>query len=147
MACLLRMDLTLYRILSQQLSPAPNLALVKEGQLLPEEWPVVLEKIVTYRKKFQYFTVTDGKTTLTCNSDMPDFCDRIAKVELGTIIHLLGSRTVFSTQNNGYVVIAEDFATLKQYDEHLREIREAEARRLADLHDEMSLYHAASYAE
>jgi hypothetical protein len=34
----------------------------------------------------------------------------------------------------------EDFATLKQYDEHLRAIREAEARRLADLHDEIANY-------
>jgi hypothetical protein len=141
------MDLTLYRILAQQLLPAPDLNVVKQGQLLPEEWPVVLDKIVTYRKKFQHFTVTDGKTTLICNSDSPDLCDRIARTELGTIIHLLGSRTVFSTQNNGYLVMVEDFATLKQYDLHLREIREAEARRLADMHDELSRYHTATYAD
>lgn len=143
MACKLRMDLTLYSILSQQLTPRPDLAQVAQGQLLPEEWPVVLSKIVTYRKKFQYFTVTDGRTTLICNSDVPDFCDRVTRVELGTIIHLLGAKTVYSTQHKCYVVLAEEFATLKQYDEHLRSIREAEARRLADLHDEMALYQYA----
>lgn len=144
MACISRMDLTLYRILSQQLTPMPDLGQVTDGKLLPEEWPVVLDKIVTYRKKFQYFTVTDGRRTLICNSDVPDFCDRITRVELGTIIHLLGSKTVYSTQHKCYVAIVEDFVTLKQYDEHLRRIREAEARRLADIHDEMALY---QYAE
>ena len=117
--------------------------MVRDGHLLPEEWPVVLDKITTYRKKIQYFTVTDGKTSLICTSDVPDLYNRIAATEVGTIIHLLGARTVFSPQHRSYVVTMEDFVTLKQYDEHLRRIREAEARRLADLHDEMSAYHHA----
>jgi hypothetical protein len=135
------MDLTLYRLLTQQLSPQPDLSLVKQSQLLPEAWPVVLDKIITYRKKIQHFTVTDGKTSLICISDVPDLYNRIASTEIGTIIHLLGARTVFNPTHRGYVVHAEDFVTLKQYDEHLREVREAEARRLADLHDELSEYH------
>lgn len=139
------MDFTLYRLLVQQLSSRPELSLVKQGQPLPEEWPVVLDKIVTYRKQILHFTVTDGKTSLICQSDMPDLYDRIATIELGTIIHLLGARPVFSQQHHGYVANIEDFVTLKQYDEHLRQIREAEARRLADLHDEMAAYHHMSY--
>lgn len=135
------MDFSLYRILSQHLSPPPDLSLVKQGQLLPEEWPVVLEKISTFRKKVQFFTITDSKTSVICHSNVPDLYDRITATELGTIIHLLGTRTVFDQQHRCYVVHVEDFVTLKQYDEHLRRIREAEARRLADLHDEMAEYH------
>lgn len=135
------MDFSLYHILTQQLSPPPDLSLVKQGQLLPEEWPVVLEKISTFRKKVQFFTITDGKTPLICYSSVPDLYDRITATELGTIIHLLGARTVFDQQHRCYVLHIEDFVTLKQYDEHLRRIREAEARRLADLADEMAEYH------
>ncbi len=135
------MDFALYHILTQQLSPSPDLSLVKQGQLLPEEWPVVLEKISTFRKKVQFFTITDGKTPLICYSSVPDLYDRITATELGTIIHLLGARTVFDQQHRCYVLHIEDFVTLKQYDEHLRKIREAEARRLADLADEMAEYH------
>ena len=130
------MELTLYRILTQQLSPQPELANVKQqGQLLPEEWPVVLEKINTYRKQIQAFYVTDGKTSLLCTSKVPDLYDRIAATEVGTIIHLLGAKTIYNQSQRHYVVQVEDFVTLKQYDEHLRTIREAEARRLADLAD------------
>lgn len=136
------MDLSLYRILTQQLSSPPDLTQVKQGRLLPEEWPVVLEKITTYRKKTQSFSITDGKVSVLCISDMPDLYDRIAATELGTIIHLLGSRTVFSQTHKSYIIQVEDFVTLKQYDEHLREIREAEARRLAELHDELAYYHS-----
>lgn len=134
------MDLSLYRILSQHLSPPPDLSLVKQGQLLPEEWPVVLEKISTFRKKVQFFTITDGKSSVICHSNVPDLYDRVNATELGTIIHLLGTRTVFDQQHRCYVVHLEDFVTLKQYDEYLRGIREAEARRLADLHDELAEY-------
>jgi hypothetical protein len=137
------MDFSLYRLLSQHLAPSPDLSLVKQGQLLPEEWPVVLEKIVTFRKKVQFFTITDGKISVICHSNVPDLYDRVTGTELGTIIHLLGTRTVFDQQHRCYVVHLEDFVTLKQYDEHLRQIREAEARRLADLHDEMAEYHRA----
>jgi hypothetical protein len=134
------MDFSLYRILIQQLSPPPDLSLVKQGQLLPEEWPVVLDKIISYRKKVQSFIVTDSKTSVICTTDVPDLFDRIAATELGTIIHLLGARTVFSQAHRAYILNIEDFVTLKQYDEHLRKIREAEARRLADLHDELAEY-------
>jgi hypothetical protein len=134
------MDFSLYRILLQQVSPPPDLSLIKQGQLLPEEWPVVLEKILTFRKKVQSFTITDSKTSVICTSDVPDLYDRIAATELGTIIHLLGARTVFSQAHRTYILQIEDFVTLKQYDEHLRKIREAEARRLADLHDEIAEY-------
>ena len=134
------MDLSLYRILTQQLSPAPDLSHVKQGHLLPEEWPVVLEKITSYRKKVQSFTITDGRSSIVCTSDVPDLFDRIAATELGTIIHLLGARTVFSPASRTYTLQIEDYVTLKQYDEHLRQIREAEALRLADLHDELEQY-------
>lgn len=129
------MDLSLYHILVQQLSPAPDLACIDQGALLPEEWPVVLEKIVTYRKQVRHFTVTDGKRSVICTSDVPDLYSRIAATELGTIIHLLGAKTTYNQTAHQYCVQVEDFATLKQYDEHLRRIREAEARRLADLAD------------
>lgn len=140
------MDFSLYRLLVQQLSPPPDLSLVKQGQLLPETWPVVLDKIITYRKKIQHILLSDGKNSLICVSDVPDFYDRIAANELGTIIHLLGSRTVFNPSHRSYIVHVEDFMTLRQYDEHLREIREAEARRLADFHDELAEYQR-SYGE
>lgn len=135
------MDLSLYNILTQQLSPPPDLSQVKQGQLLPEEWPVVLEKISTFRKQVRFFTITDGRHSVICHSNVPDLYDRITATELGTIIHLLGSRTVFDPQHRCYILYIEDFATLKQYDEHLRRIREAEARRLADLADEITDYH------
>ena len=137
------MDLSLYRILIQNLSPPPDLSRVKQGQLLPEEWPVVLERIVSYRKKVQSFTITDGHTSVTCMSDVPDLYDRIASTELGTIIHLLGARTVFSQASRSYSLQIEDYVTLKQYDDHLRKIREAEAIRLADPHDELEQYHSS----
>ena len=129
------MDLTLYRLLLTQISTQPDLSLVKQGQLLPEEWPVVLERITSYRKQIQSFSVTDGKTSMMITSNVPDLYERIARTELGTIIHLLGARTVFSQTHRGYTVHIEDFATLKQYDEHMRQVRESEARRLADLAD------------
>jgi hypothetical protein len=129
------MDFSLYRLLISQLAAPPDLSLVKQGQLLPEEWPVVLEKINSYRKQIQSVAVTDGRTSLTVTSDVPDLYDRLARTELGTIIHLLGARTVYSQPHRGYILRIEDFATLKQYDEHLRRVREAEARRLADLAD------------
>lgn len=134
------MDFSLYRILTQQLAVPPDLSRVKQGQLLPEEWPVVLEKITSYRKKVQSFTITDGSTSVVCMSDVPDLYDRITSTELGTIIHLLGARTVFNQATRTYVVYIEDYVTLKQYDEYLRQIREAEAVRLADLHDELEQY-------
>lgn len=140
------MDLSLYRLLSQQLSPAPDLSLVKKGQLLPEEWPVVLSDIETYRKQVQSFQVTDGKTSVMCVSDVPNLYDRIAETELGTIIHLLGCRTVFHQEHGGYILHVEDFATLKQYDEHLKAIREAEARRMAELQDELTEYRGYSHS-
>lgn len=130
------MELTLYRILAQQLSPEPDLSTIKQqGQLFPESWPVLLEKITTYRKQVQSFTVTDGKTSLTCQSRVPDLYDRIAATEVGTIIHLLGAKTIYNQSQRQHIVQIEDFVTLKQYDEHLRKIREAEAKRLADLAD------------
>ena len=141
------MDFSLYQILIQHLSPPPDLSLVKQGQLLPEEWPVVLDKIISYRKKVQSFIVTDSKTSVICTSDVPDLFDRIASTELGTIIHLLGARTVFSQAHRTYILNIEDFVTLKQYDEHLRKIREAEARRLADLHDELAEYQRSTYQD
>jgi len=130
------MELALYRIIAQQLSPEPDLCIVKQqGQLLPEEWPVILEKITSYRKQVQSFVVSDGKPSLTCISDVPDLYDRIAATEIGTIIHLLGAKTVYNQSQRQYIVRIEDFMTLKQYDEYLTRIREAEAKRLADLAD------------
>lgn len=134
------MDLALYRVLTQQLATPPDLSHVKQGALLPEEWPVVLEKIISYRKQVQSFRVTDGKTSVLCYSDVPDLYERIATTELGTIIHLLGSRTTFDQESRTYKLQVEDFCTLKQYDEHLKDLREEEARRLADLQDEMASY-------
>jgi hypothetical protein len=141
------MDLQLYRILTQQLASPPDLSRVKQGQLFLEEWPVVLEKINAYRKKIQSFTVTDGQTSLVCMSNVPDLYDRVARTELGTIIHLLGARTVFNQTTRTYTAYIEDFVTLRQYDEHLRQIREAEAVRLADLHDELEQQYHHSYQE
>ena len=130
------MELTLYRIITQQLPSEPDLAPTKQqGHLLPEEWPVLLEKITSYRKQVQSFVVSDGKTSLTCTSDVPDLYDRIAATEIGTIIHLLGAKSVYNQSQRHYSVRIEDFMTLKQYDEHLSRIREAEAKRLADLAD------------
>lgn len=129
------MDLALYRLLAQQLSPSPDLTIIQQGLPLPEEWPVVLERIETYRKQVQYFTVTDGSVSVICTSTVPDLYDRITGTELGTIIHLLGAKTFYHQQHKRYVTQIEDFATLKQYDEHLRMVQEAEARRQADLAD------------
>ena len=130
------MDLTLYRLITQQLPDQPDLnRVVQEGGLFAEAWPVILEKIVTYRKQVQYFVVSDGNISLKCVSTVPDLYFRAAQTEIGTLIHLLGARTLYNQTDRCYYVDIEDFMTLRQYDEHLRHVREAEARRLAELAD------------
>lgn len=134
------MELTLYKILIQQLSPVPDLMSLRDGGLLPEEWPLVLNKIEVHRKNVQWFQVTDSKTTMICVSSVPDLYRRITQTELGTIIHLLGPKTIYSQEHKRYILQIEDFATLKQYDDQMRRIREEEARRLADMHDALAEY-------
>jgi hypothetical protein len=92
------------------------------------------------RKNVQYFQITDSKRQVICTSSVPDLYRRITQTELGTIIHLLGAKTLYNPQYKQYILNIEDFVTLKQYDDQMRKIREEEARRMADMHDTFAEY-------
>lgn len=131
------MDFSLYSLLIKQLSPQPDISVVLNGDIHPEEWPVVLSGIKTQRRTVCYFTVTDGKTTVRCLSKSPDLYRRIAQTELGTIIHLMGAKSIYDELSHQWVLHIEEFATLKQYNDMMQRIRNKEAQRMADLYDEL----------
>lgn len=137
------MDLTLYQLLTQPMNPKPDLSLVQERQVIPEDWPVVLERIQVYRKQLQHFTVTDGQSPIICVSRVPDLYDRIAATELGTIIHLMGAQPVLDKDRRRYILQVEDFLTLKQYDEKLAKFREAEQKRQEKIRQDEAFYQSA----
>jgi hypothetical protein len=130
------MDFTLYNLLLSQLSERPDLRIVQNRQPVPEAWPLVLHSFQTFRKQIQAFTVSDGRHTATIVSRLTDVYDRVATMEVGTIIHLIGSEALFDNDRNCYVLDVQDVLTLKSYDERLKEIRQAEEERLARLEAE-----------
>lgn len=130
------MDLTLYNLLTQQLPDKPNVAIVQDRQPLPEAWPLVLKTIDTFRKQVLGFVVTDGQTQLYCTSSLPEVYDRVNAIELGTIIHLIGSETYFSDQQKGYCVDVQTVYTLKEYDSYMKEHQLLEQERLAKLREQ-----------
>jgi hypothetical protein len=109
------MDFTLYNILIDQLPDKPDLSVVKQRQLLPERWPVVLSGIEKYRKQFKHFVISDGQHDVLCFVDLPELVDAVTSLELGSIIHIVGSEPVFHDELNHYVLKVHQICTLKEY--------------------------------
>lgn len=125
------MDLTLYKLITEQLPDPPDLSIIDNKQPIPEGWPVVLESFQTFRKKIQGFTVSDGKRSVFCISCLPEVYDRVAALELGTIIHLLGTETAYDDERKSYIWDVQSVYTLKEYDTHLKALQKEEMERLA----------------
>jgi hypothetical protein len=130
------MDLTLYHCVIQHLSEPPDLAIIQNKQPMPEDWPVVLQSIDRYRKTIESFSVTEGKNTVTCIATLPEVYDKIAALEIGNIVHLIGCETVFDDKRKAYILDVQDVFTLKEYDDLLQERKKAEEERLAWLREE-----------
>jgi hypothetical protein len=130
------MDLTLYNLLIQQLPEPPDLSIILDRHPMPEEWPVVLEKLETFRKQTRSFQVTDGKRSITCISTLPEVYERVSALELGTIVHLIGCETVFDDDRRTYVLDVQSVCTLKEYDDYLKEQHQREMERLAYLREQ-----------
>jgi hypothetical protein len=134
------MDLTLYRLLTQQLPDTPDLSVVQRRLPVPEEWPLVLKSFQTFRKQMKSFTVTDGTHAAICISGLPELYDKVAAMEIGTIVHLIGAETVFNDEHKGYVLDLHDVYTLKEFDDHLKRLQQAEAERMARQQAELGEY-------
>ncbi|MBY0404611.1 MAG: hypothetical protein K2X66_11980 [Cyanobacteria bacterium] len=130
------MDTTLYQILKDQLPEPPDLSIIQQKHPMPEAWPVILKSVDLFRKKIQAFTVSDGTHSVFCQSVLPEVYDKIASLELGTIIHLVGSETVFDNESKRYVLDIHSVLTLKEYDDHLKEQARQESERLARLREQ-----------
>ncbi|MBX2860000.1 MAG: hypothetical protein KTR14_02105 [Vampirovibrio sp.] len=130
------MNIQLYQLLIQQMDEPPSLEKVQQPSALPEDWPVVLKHIDTFRGQIQHFTVTDGKADLHCTSKVPELLERIRSMELESIIHLAGGEPYYSEKHNAYVVDVQWVHTLKEYDGVVQQRKEAEAQRLSQLKEE-----------
>jgi hypothetical protein len=126
----------LYEILIQQLPERPDLSVVQKRQPIPEDWPVLLTRVQLFRKQVQQFVVTDNNVTVICRSRLPEVYDKIVSMELGTIIHLIGTEITFDSERKCYIADVQNIYTLKEYDEHLKVIRQAEEERLAKLRED-----------
>ncbi|MDX2085543.1 MAG: hypothetical protein SFZ03_09160 [Candidatus Melainabacteria bacterium] len=125
-----------YDILTQQLSERPDLSVVQQRQPIPEDWPVLLHRVQWFRKQVQQFFVSDGRVSVICRSNLPDVYNKIAVLEIGTIIHLIGCETIYDGEHKCYVADVQDVFTLKEYDDRLKAIHQAEAERLARLREQ-----------
>ncbi|MDH4378318.1 MAG: hypothetical protein QE263_00215 [Vampirovibrionales bacterium] len=126
-------DLTLYQLLLTQLPEPPDLTCVQQRQPLPEHWPVVLKAFDMRRGAMESFTITDGKTEVICLSRVPDVVARLATMEIGTVLHILGGEIRHSEMYKTYVVDVQDICSLKDYDALLKQ-RERETRRKTEKH-------------
>ncbi len=124
------MDLTLYNIVISQLAEAPDLSIVQNKQPIPEAWPLVVKEVSNFRKQLQHFTVFDGKATAFCFTNVPEIEARVAALEIGSIIHLIGAETRFNDEKKCYVVDFEEICTLKEYDNRMKQQVEDEKNRL-----------------
>ncbi len=123
------LDFTLYNLLTSQLPEPPDLSIVQSKHPLPEVWPVVVKEIVHFRKQLQYFIVSDGRQEVFCFTKVPEIEDKVAVLELGSIIHLIGAETRFSDKEKRYVVDFEEICTLKEYDNRVKQQAEDENNR------------------
>lgn len=126
-------DLTLYQLLLTQLPEPPDLTCVQQRLPLPEHWPVVLKAFDMRRGAMESFTITDGKADAICLSKVPDVVSRLATMEIGTVLHILGGEIRHSDVYKTYVVDVQDICTLKEYDALLKQ-RERETRRKTEKH-------------
>ncbi len=125
------MDFTLYNLVISQLAEKPDLSIVQNRLPVPEEWPLVVENISTYRKHLEYFQVSDGQNSAMCFTAVPELQQKIVSMEIGTILHLIGAETRFDDDRKFYVVELQDVCTLKEYDDRLKDQEKAEAERRA----------------
>lgn len=130
------LDLTFYNLLTQHLPEKPNLLVVQDRQPLPENWPLVLKSIDTFRKQVLGFIVTDGETDVYCTSTLPEAYNKVNSMELGTIFHLMGAETYFSDQKKQYCVDIHDVFTLKEFDDYMKIQHQQEMERLARLREQ-----------
>jgi hypothetical protein len=130
------MDLTLYHLITHQLTDPPDLSIIDQKHPVPENWPVVLEGLQTFRKKILGFTVTDGKRSVYCISNLPEVYDRVASLEAGIVIHLIGAETIYDDARKSYILDIQSVLTLKEYDDHLKLLQKEEMERLARLREQ-----------
>jgi hypothetical protein len=130
------LNLTLYQILIDQLPDKPNLSVVQERHPLPENWPVMLKSIDSFRKQVQGFVVTDGENELYCTSNLPEAYNKVNAMELGTIFHLMGPQPYFSDPRKQYCVDIHDVYTLKEFDDYMKHQQQLEMERLARLREQ-----------
>jgi hypothetical protein len=142
------MDLSLYNFLTEHLAEPPNLSIVQEKLPIPEDWPVILSDIEIFRKQIQGFSVSDGSHQVFCISKLPELYNKVATLEVGTIIHLIGTQTLYDDVRKSYIVDVHDIFTLKEYDELLKERQRAEEERLAWLREQdyMGSYDGEPYS-
>ncbi len=130
------LDFTLYNIVTSQLPEPPDLSVIQEKSPLPETWPVMVRQIVNFRKQLQYFIVSDGTKEVLCFTKVPEIEEKVASLEIGSIIHLIGAETRFSDKEKRYVVDFEEICTLKEYDNRMKEQVEIENNRLVWLKEQ-----------
>lgn len=130
------MDITFYQILKQQLTEPPDLSIIQSKHPLPENWPVLLHSIQTFRKQMNSFTISDGNKTVLCVSTLPEVYEKVTSMELGTIIHLMGADTVYDNDRRAYILDVHSVFTLKEYDDHLKFQQKKEMERLALLREQ-----------
>ena len=97
------MDLTLYQLLTAQLPEPPDLNVIQTPAPCPEDWPLILKSVVSYRKQVQGFVVSDGKLDLFCRSSLPELYEKVRQLELGTLIHLVGSKAMFKDSEKHFI--------------------------------------------
>lgn len=130
------MDLTLYHLITHQLTDPPDLSIIDQKHPVPENWPLVLEGLQTFRKKILGFTVTDGKRSVYCISNLPEVYERVASLEAGIVIHLIGAETIYDDTRKSYILDIQSVVTLKEYDDHLKLLEKEEMERLARLREQ-----------
>ena len=133
----------LYQLLIQNMDNQPDLSCVQAPGPCPESWPLLLESLNTFRSSLLSFVVSDGKQRLECHSDLPETNVRVSSLELGSVIHLVGSHPVFDDASKTYRLRVDQVLTLKEYDDQLRLQREQEALQAAEVADEMAQDYSA----
>lgn len=139
-----KVDTTLYQLVLAQLAPQfeaqpesrPDLALVQTPVPCSESWPLVIVGFSRARGKMVGFEVSDGQTSVQCFSNVPDLYNKLAMLELGAIVHLVGSRPVFDEATKTYRLEVEEVLSLKEFDAQLQRRQAQEARRLARLKEQ-----------
>jgi hypothetical protein len=131
-------SLMLYQLLTAHLPMQPNLAEIQIPRPCPEEWPLLLSRLIYERKRVVGFYVSDAqKNEVFCRSLMVDVYDKVAALEEGAIIHLRGAAPVYVQALNAYGLDVEQVLKLKEYDEEIQERQQKQSQREARLRQQM----------